>query len=198
MWFIHRHFPKWQKMKWLILTTNTIKWHSVWNTRNLKQPIAKLWLLRLWERVFQTQFCCRSTFFCLYFVLLTVTCVCCFTHDWFGLVPVIVAAPGQKMVNLPYTGVSSANVVTLTDWWLEVQLLALEERWKAEEKNTGLRGSGTDDSEWRTRRVWPTSAFFLSHRKSVIDASYSWMKAHFHFIMSMRRAGIVGGDNDLL
>lgn len=83
----------------------------------------------------------------------------------YGRVPVILAAPGQKMVNLSYRDVSSANVMSLTDWWLEVQLLAVEGE-KAEEENTALSGTGADDLGVEMRLL--ILGFLLSDRKSVI------------------------------
>lgn len=65
----------------------------------------------------------------------------------------------------PIGMVSSANVMSLTDWWLEVQLLAL--KGEKAEKNTALRGTGADDLG--VEMCLPNLCFLLSGRKSVID-----------------------------
>lgn len=63
--------------------------------------------------------------------------------------------------------VSSANGMTLTDCWLEVQLLAFKRG-----KSRGEERSLEATRRWwlrRTRCVCQTCAFLLSHRKPVID-----------------------------
>lgn len=105
---------------------------------------------------------------------------------WFWLLQV------RRWLISPIGMVSSANVMSLTDWWLEVQLLALKGE-KAEEKNTALRGTGADDLG--VEMCLPNLGFLLSDRKS--DWWWNCMIAQFYFIMFMKHACIIVDDCSL-
>lgn len=107
------------------------------------------------KSVFYTRFCCRSMFLSPLFS---------FIHNCHIKRQVLALSPSLRLLQVtrwlisPIGLVSSANVTTLTDCWLEVQLLALGGE-EAEEKNAALRRAGTDDCGGRRRRVCPTCAF---------------------------------------
>lgn len=93
-----------KKMKMLILKSNTLK--SVENTQNVKHQITltkNIFVTSLFDCWDDGKYCLKHSFIvdkCFYFYFPLYTIVT--SKGRFGLVAVILAAPGQKMVNLSY------------------------------------------------------------------------------------------------
>lgn len=181
--------------------TNIINWQIVRNFKNqIRKRVNNISVTSLFDfwvcvKVFETWFCSKSV---LLFHELDLTDTTVALKRRCGLVPVVLAAPGQKTVDLCYSGVSSANVMTLTDWWLQVLLLALKGGEKAGGGEHSLEGN-CSPWLWRTRCVCPTCCCQTGSQWLILewnDCTFSFHNVHEACGDHCRRRRHASGSND--